>query len=66
MTTSGFKMTMTQVSKFNHIATARSFASGCTKIMAILHGDDGLYWLTTPAAARKLSDVGYELIEYVS
>lgn len=64
MTPQQFKLLMTQVSKFNTIASARSSAARCTKIQAILHGDDGLIWSTTPATAAKLERAGYEIIEY--
>lgn len=59
-----FKMMMTQVQKYNHLGTAKAAATHCKKIQAILHGDDGLYWMTSPAMAAKLEKQGYEIICY--
>lgn len=59
-----FKQMMTQVSRYNNLSTAKSAAQRCAKIQVILHGDDGTFWMTTPATAAKLEAMGYEIIAY--
>jgi len=48
-------------SKFNTLAMAESFCNRTVKIMMIVLGDDGLFWVVTPAAASRLTRQGYEL-----
>lgn len=64
MTAQQFKLLMTQVSRFNNLSTAIASAKHCSKIQAVLHGDDGTFWRTTPAVARKLEKAGYEIVAY--
>lgn len=59
-----YKLLMTQVSRYNNLSTAIASAKHCAKIQAILHGDDGLIWRTTPAVAAELNRMGYEIITY--
>lgn len=33
----------------------------CTSPMRVIHGDDHLFWVVTPADAERLISVGYEL-----
>lgn len=59
-----FKRLMTQVSRYNNLSTAKAAAKHCTKIRAILHGDDETFWSTSPAVAAKLVSMGYEIVAY--
>lgn len=52
------------VFRFNTLAAAQDFADGAIKIMAIVHGDDLLFWVTTPAHAARLAKQGYEVVGY--
>jgi hypothetical protein len=49
--------------KFQNRENAFSFAERCTKIMLVLLGDDGRFWVTTPAQAEQLHRQGYEYAE---
>lgn len=51
------------VSKFNHLANARSFSDRPKKPMAILLGDDQLFWVVSLALGEELVKSGYELAE---
>jgi photosystem II stability/assembly factor-like uncharacterized protein len=51
------------LSKFHSLSAARSYSNHTTKASQVLHGDDGLYWVTTMAAAAKLEGWGYEIIK---
>ena len=51
------------VFKFNHLAIARSFADKSKKPMAILMGDDQLFWVASLALGEELLKSGYELAE---
>ena len=46
--------------KFHELETAKRFAYRCEKIMMIVLGDDGLYWVTTGKEASRLVKAGYE------
>ena len=52
-----------EVSKFNHLANARSFANRPKKPMVILLGDDQLFWVVSLALGEELAKAGYELAE---
>ena len=54
----------TQISRYSTPALARAAAKHCTKIQALLHGDDGRIWSTSPASAAVLEKAGYEIIGY--
>lgn len=60
-------MTIEQVLKrayrFNHMGTAISFSSRTAFGSAVLHGDDGKYWVCTMADAEWLSKRGYEWVK---
>lgn len=60
MTPEYFKLVMTQVMKFNTLATANQFAAGCIKPHFVLLGDDGLFWVTSGRWASKLAKEGYQ------
>lgn len=64
MTSTEFTKLMKQVDRYSTEGIARSAATHYIKIQAILHGDDGKFWLTTPAVAAKLEKAGYEIIGY--
>ena len=49
--------------KFNTWGAARSFIERTVKIWMIIHGDDELLWVVTPAHAERLVREGYELAE---
>ncbi|HEX2908750.1 MAG TPA: hypothetical protein VHO69_17900 [Phototrophicaceae bacterium] len=49
--------------KFNNRQNAFEFANRCTKIMLVLLGDDGLFWVTAPAQAERLHRQGYQYAE---
>ena len=51
------------VSKFNHLAIARSFADRARKPMVIILGDDQLFWVVSLALGEELVKSGYELAE---
>lgn len=51
--------------KFNNLGHARSFAQRADKIMAIIHGDDEMFWVTTPTEAKKIEKIGLEIVEYL-
>jgi hypothetical protein len=46
--------------KFTTFTAADSFRNRCEKIMMIVLGDDGLFWVVTPAHGEKLTRQGYE------
>ena len=48
--------------KFNTEKSARGFRDRAVKGMAIILGDDGLYWVVTLAVMEKLIKGGYEVI----
>lgn len=52
------------ISRYNNLSTAKWAATHCKKIQAILHGDDGTFWMTVPAIARQLEGMGYEIVAY--
>jgi len=54
----------TQVDRYSTPAVAREAAKHYTEIQAMLHGDDGKIWLTSPRNAAKLEKAGYEIIGY--
>lgn len=51
-----------QVSKFNSLANAKSFAANCKKAQMIIMGDDGKFWVAAMGFAAKLEKLGYEVI----
>lgn len=54
---------MTQVGKFNTLASAQSYSARCSKTMFIVLGDDNQYWVATWRYASWLVKNGYEMLE---
>jgi len=52
-------MTKNKIFKFNNERYAENFAYGAVKPMRIILGDDGKYWVVTPADAERLYRAGY-------
>lgn len=50
--------------KFHDLGTAKSFANRCHKIALIVHGDDLLFWVVTPAVGEHLVRGGYEYADF--
>jgi hypothetical protein len=50
----------TQVSRYVFYANARA-ASFRRKAGVVLHGDDGMYWVTTWGVASRMERAGYEV-----
>lgn len=48
--------------KYNTEKSARNVVINAYKIMMIVLGDDGLYWVVTPAEATRLEKVGYTIL----
>ena len=48
--------------KFADYHLAKSFAENAEKLMLIILGDDGKFWVGTPAEAEKLYRQGYEYV----
>lgn len=48
--------------KFSNMQTAINFASRCEKMMMVIMGDDGKYWVVTMAQGEKLISQGYEAV----
>jgi hypothetical protein len=46
--------------KFSTYALADSFRNRCIKMMLIVLGDDGKFWVVTPAEGERLIANGYE------
>ena len=46
--------------KFHDYLNATSFADRAKKPMRIILGDDGCYWVVTPAEAERLVKAGHE------
>lgn len=47
--------------RFSTLGTALSFADRAVKRMRVVMGDDGYFWVVTPAEATRLERQGYEL-----
>jgi hypothetical protein len=56
-----FTDVMTQVAKFNTLATAETYRNREQGRWIVL-GDEGQYWVTTYRYARKLAAFGYEML----
>lgn len=48
-----------QIYRFSALANAQSFANAMSS-MRIMLGDDGRFWVVTPATAQRLERGGYE------
>lgn len=46
--------------KFSTYALADSFRNRCIKMMLIILGDDGLFWVVPLAEGERLTQSGYE------
>lgn len=55
-----FKKLIKQVDKFNNLSLANSYAERSNKIRLIILGDDGKYWVSSPAVTEQLHKMGYE------
>ena len=51
---------MRETYRFTGLARARGFASHAVKSQWVMLGDDGTYWVTTPASCSRLERMGYE------
>ena len=47
--------------KYSSRKNAESVVANAIKIMMIVLGDDGMFWVVTPAVAQQLVAQGYEL-----
>lgn len=47
--------------RFRDINNARNFRDNAATMLMIVHGDDGHFWVTTPADATRLQRAGYEV-----
>jgi hypothetical protein len=63
VTVSAFESLEARLSKFQSLHAARSYSNHTIKASLVLHGDDGLYWVATMAAAAHLERWGYEIIK---
>jgi hypothetical protein len=46
--------------KFSQLCIAQSFVDRAKKILMIVLGDDGLFWVVSPADGERLITAGYE------
>ena len=46
--------------RFTRRELALSFAHGAEKALWVMLGDDGRFWVTTPANCARLEKMGYE------
>ena len=53
---------MKNILKFKNLELARSYSYRAVKALWIIDGNDGTYWIVTPAVANKLINDGYKLI----
>ncbi len=49
-----------QTSRFRQRQAAFDFANGAAKPLGVMLGDDGRFWVTTPANCARLEKMGYE------
>jgi hypothetical protein len=57
-------MKIQTLGKFHHLGTAKAFANRCHKLALIVHGDDMLFWVVTPAIGERLVRGGYEYADF--
>lgn len=50
--------------KYNSLNSALNVASRCKKLMMVVLGDDGLFWLVTPAEAERMQRAGYQIARW--
>lgn len=62
-TSTQFEQVMREIHRFVSFALARSFAARGPKRLWIMLGDDGRFWVTTPANCARLQRWGYEFAE---
>ncbi|MFW5988277.1 MAG: hypothetical protein ACOCQA_02425 [bacterium] len=55
-----FKKLINLVDKFNNLSLARRNVERSKKIKMIILGDDGKYWVGSPAVTEQLYKMGYE------
>ena len=48
--------------KFSKLGTAISFSSRTKKMSAVVHGDDGKFWVVSMAKLDELTKAGYEMV----
>lgn len=58
-----FTKLKSQVWEFSTLASAKSFCFRSKRILLIILGDDGKYWVSYPAIANKLVNLGYQYAE---
>ena len=51
-----------QMERYSSLQMAREMAAQGDKIMMILKGDDGRYWVGLPVYTERLNAVGYQYI----
>lgn len=60
MTTQEFNEIRKNLDQFRSLDNARAYVARAKKIMMILMGDDGTYWVGLPRYTEKLYRAGYE------
>ncbi len=59
-TTKTLDQILKETAKFTRRDLAFSFARHAVKAMWVMLGDDGRFWVTTPANCARLEKMGYE------
>jgi hypothetical protein len=59
-TTKTLEQIRREASRFTRRDLAFAFARHATKAMGVMLGDDGRFWVTTPANCQRLERMGYE------
>ena len=52
--------TLTRTARFRDRALAESWAGHAVRSQVVMLGDDGRYWVVSPADAARLERLGYE------
>ncbi len=55
-----FQEILKETYKFTNRECAFSFANRAEKTLWVMLGDDGRYWVTTPANCARLGKMGYQ------
>lgn len=53
---------MINPSKLNTLKAARSLVSNSNLYLAIVHGDDNLFWVVSGSQSKLLVEAGYERV----
>ncbi len=51
-----------KVTEMSTLSAAKSFSSKCVKAHAVLHGDNGKFWVACYSDAQRLQKAGYEVV----